>query len=141
MPHVHAQGREADREAQMSGRGYKLTPRRRRLAIAYARQYPELLRRRTEILHGGGTGTGGSHEVSDPTAIKGIRLTQVEEKIRAIEKAIERIPKEYRQGVLDNVLFGVSRYRLETKGHAGEATWQRQRERFLFYVALFCKIR
>ena len=121
--------------------GYKLTPRRRRLAIIVARQYPDLLRRRMEILYGSGTGNGKPVGVSDPTAAKGIRLTNVEEKIRAIEKAIDKIPPEYRQGVLNNVLFGVSRYKLEATGHAGEATWQRQRERFLFYVALFCKIR
>ena len=122
-------------------KGYKLTPRRRRIAIAIAREYPALLRARLEILHGSGSGNGKPSGVSDPTAAKGIRLTRVEEKIRGIEKAIGRVPQEYRQGVLDNVLFGVSRYTLEARGHAGEATWQRQRERFLFYVALYCRVR
>lgn len=127
----------------MAKGGYKITPRRRAIALRIARQYPELLRRREEILHGTpAAGPGGGHGTHrDPTAVRGIAYAQIEERITAIEKALERIPAYYRAGVLDNVLFRIGRERLEARGHAGSATWQRQRERFLFYVALFAHIR
>lgn len=127
----------------MAKGGYKITPRRRAIALRIAKQYPELLRRRAEALHGerphGAGGGRGAH--SDPTAQRGMAYAAVEERITAIEKALDRIEPAYRAGVMDNILFGIGRERLEARGYAGSATWQRQREKFLYYVALFAKIR
>ena len=124
-------------------KGYKLTPRRRAIAIDIVRQYPHDLRSRADILHGSpphaGAGAKGAH--SDPTAARALRYATIEQRISAVEKALEKIPPEYHKGVLDNVLFKIGRERLEASGFAGSATWQRQRERFLFYVALFAKVR
>ena len=124
-------------------RGYKLTPRRRAIAIEIVRQYPQDLRSRADILHGSpphaGAGAKGGH--SDPTAARALRYASIEKRISAVEKALEKIPPEYHKGVLDNVIFKIGRERLEESGFAGSATWQRQRERFLFYVALFAKVR
>ena len=52
--------------------------------------------------------------------------------IEAVDRALSRIPGEYRQGVMDNLLYGV---RLIDLDGASERTWQRQRESFLRAVA------
>ena len=96
---------------------FTMTPRKRAIAVRFVRRYPALAGRQED-------------------------LSAYEEKILiAVQKALLRIEPEYRNGVLDNILFGISRYNLEKKAYASEATWQRKREKLLRYVAIYGNIR
>lgn len=118
---------------------YWLEPTRHKLALAFVRQYPRLCSLRNDILHGStsnGDHIGAPKGVrSDPTAVRGMRLARIDNDITIIEKALDRIPKEYRNAVLDNVLYRISRDALEAKYHLSETTVQRYRAKLLWEVA------
>lgn len=118
---------------------YWLEKSRYKLAIAFVRQYPRLCALRNDALYGStssGDHLGAPKGVrSDPTAVRGMQLARIDHDIAIIEKALERIPKEYRNPVLDNVLYRISRDALEAKYHLGAATVQRYRAKFLWEVA------
>lgn len=113
---------------------YYLPPTLYRRALALVRDFPRMTSERMEIIYASPEPLpGGSrNHVGDPTAAKAIRIENLEEDIRVIEKALEQIPLEYRRGVLDNILYGERREVIEG---AGSATWSRWRARFLYYVA------
>lgn len=117
---------------------YWLEPTRYRLALAFVRQYPRLCSLRSDILYGSSTSDhlGAPKGVkSDPTAVRGMRLARIDHDITIIEKALDRIPKEYRNAVMDNVLYRISREHLEAKYHLSESTVQRYRAKLLWEVA------
>lgn len=118
---------------------YWLEPSRYYMALAILRQYPRLCRLRDDILHGStnkSDNAGAPKGVkSDPTAIRGLRLANVDTTLTVIEKALTRIPNEYRQPVLDNILYKIPRGMLERKYNLSESTIQRWRARLLYEVA------
>lgn len=71
---------------------------------------------------------GGGY--GDPTARTAMRIERMQDQIRAIDNALKRIPEEYRKGVFD-----WTRYRTPYPPDAGEATYRRHKQRFLYFVA------
>lgn len=65
-----------------------------------------------------------------PTEAMAIRLSKYARDIDAVEKALEKIPYEYQQGVFDNVRYGK---RFPDTAHYN--TWLRWKQRFIFLVA------
>ena len=66
----------------------------------------------------------------DPTAEKGVKLAMMSDEIHAIERALEQIPKEYRDGVFGNIRYGAAYPDI-----AHYHTWQKWRQRFVYFVA------
>lgn len=104
-----------------------------RRVLALVRDYPRLVREREDMIYESPEGTGGGRGgVGRPTENKALRIATMDDDIRAIERALEKLPREYRQGVLDNILFGTRQADLS---YAAERTWQRWKSRFLWHVA------
>lgn len=104
-----------------------------RRALAHVRAYPDLCRRRDEILFASPSGDGphGSG-VGDPTASKAMQLARIDDDIAAVDKALNRVPGEYRQGLIDNLAFGKPMYALSG---ACVETWSRWRGCMLWQLA------
>ena len=79
------------------------------MQVIYAiRGYDRLKRERGDILAGNRSADDGmpkSPTPGDPVAEKATKLAAISSKIDAIDRAIARVPQEYRQGVLDNVFI------------------------------------
>ena len=104
--------------------------------LALVRDYPRLVREREDMIYESPDGTGGGRSgVGRPTENKALRIATMDDDIRAIERALEKLPREYRQGVLDNVLYG---RRMDDLSGA-RSTWSRWRGRFLWHVAKFSR--
>jgi hypothetical protein len=104
-----------------------------RRAVAHVRAYPDMCRRRDEVLFSspGGDGPRGGG-VGDPTATKALQLARIEDDIAAVDRALEKIPRDYRQGLIDNLAFGKPMYTLPG---ACVETWSRWRGAFLYHIA------
>lgn len=70
-------------------------------------------------------------EVGDPTGQTVIRTYQLHEKILAIEECIKVIPEEYRSGVWNHIVKN-KKY----PDYAARSTWDRQKARYVFAVAV-----
>ncbi len=106
------------------------------LCWRFVRDYPRLVREREDMIYESPDGTGGGRSgVGRPTENKALRIATMDDDIRAIERALEKLPREYRQGVLDNVLYG---RRMDDLSGA-RSTWSRWRGRFLWHVAKFSR--
>ena len=103
-----------------------------RRVLALVRDYPRMIQEREIIVYESPENAGGKNGPGRPTEGKALRIATLSDDICAVERALEKLPHEYRQGVLDNVVFGVKR---EFLINAGEATWQRWRGRFFWHVA------
>lgn len=104
-----------------------------RRVVAHVRAYPALCRRRDEILFASPSGEGPSGGgIGDPTASKAMQLARIDDDIAAVDRALSKIPREYRQGLVDNVAFGKPMYTLPG---ACVETWSRWRGCFLWHVA------
>lgn len=68
---------------------------------------------------------------SDPTFLKASKLVAVSAKIRPVEKALERVPAEYRRGILRGI---IERERYPDYAHPN--TWALWRHRFVYWVAV-----
>lgn len=66
-----------------------------------------------------------------PVERAAIKLSQIEQEIIAIDRALEQIPEEYARYIFDNIRYGQS-YPLD---YAARNTWSRWRSRFLYFVA------
>ena len=123
---------------------YWMPEERYKMALAYARQYPRLCRMRDDLLHGApnkaDTASAPKGVKSDPTAQRGINLAKIDDALSVIDKALAKLPQEYRQAILDNVLFKLPSWHVAGKYHIGEATVRRWRARFLWEVAEGAKI-
>ncbi len=102
-----------------------------RRVLALVRDYPRMVKLREAIIYESPCGSGGKGGPGRPTESKALRMAVLDDDIRAVERAAERIPREYRQGVLDNLLLG---RRMDDLPGA-RSTWSRWRGRFLWYVA------
>ena len=96
------------------------------------RDYARLKEERLDILHSSPIHDGqpGGSEVADVTANKAIRLEQLSKMCEDVEQALIQVPEEYRKGVMDNILYGVS-YPL----NAYPDTYRRWRYRLVYFVA------
>lgn len=102
-------------------------------ALYAVRDYDRLSKEYQEILFESAPSADGqprSTKIGNPTEYKAQRLAEVSEKLDAIERALEKLPEEYRKGVFDNVRKGAAYPYV-----AGRETWGRHRRRFLYHVA------
>ena len=102
-----------------------------RRVIAIIRDYPRMTAERERIIYESpeGTGRGG---VGRPTENKALRIATIDDDIRVIERALEKLPREYRQGVLDNI---ICHKRQADLPFASERTWRYQKAAFIWHVA------
>ncbi len=102
-------------------------------ALYAVRDYDRQRQEYNDILNGSapmGDGQPRGTVVGNPTERKAEKLEVISEKLSAIERALDEIPKEYRLSIFNNVRYG-TRYPYTASG----GTWSRWRRRFLFYVA------
>ena len=102
-----------------------------RRALALVRDYPRMAAVRDAIIFESPDGSQGGWHTGRPTEQKALRIAAMEEDLRIVDKALEKIPQAFRQGVLDNVLYGT---RMDDLPGA-RSTWSRWRARLLWYVA------
>lgn len=110
-----------------------------RLMLATVRDYDRLCFERDNILHGGssaGDGMPRGTDVGRPTERKAEKLEYIDRQIDAIDKALQRIPQEYRLHIFDNIRYGKT-YPVD---YACRKTWSRWNIRFLRGVAENLKI-
>lgn len=127
--------REGDitKDYQPKKNGYYLPDDVYRRALAHIRAYPAMCRRRDEIIRESPSGDApGRSGVGRPTESKAIRLSALYDDVAAVEKALDKIPREYRQGIMDNLIARVPMCRIDG---ASEATWKRWRARLLWQLA------
>lgn len=121
---------------------YWLEPSLHYRVIGVVRDYPRMLAKRRDILHGSPTRSdvsGAPKGVpSDPTAQRALRLARVDADLRIVDAALRRLPREYRGPVYKNVLYEKSGY---NRGVAAAdvpctiSTFSRYRAWFLWLVA------
>ena len=99
--------------------------------LALIRDYPRLCSIRDGIFYDSPAGekTKGP---ARPTERRAIRLAAINDDLKAVEKALDKIPEEYRRGVMDNIIFY---RRLCDLTGASERTWQKYRALMMLYVA------
>lgn len=111
-----------------------------RRALAFAQGYrdkvekaEDLIQRAPEI-DGQPRGTG----TSDPVAAAAERREKVVAEIRVIEGALEKIPEEYRRGVLLNTADQEPAYKLRERGviYASDSTLYAYRIAFLSWIVV-----
>jgi len=89
-----------------------------------------------EILHSSAavtlshTGSQRSGKKSSSTERTAIRLSSMGSDMKAVEQALILIPEEYRDGVMDNLVYG-----LRYPGDAGRSTYWRWKQKFMYSVA------
>ena len=106
--------------------------------VWFIRQYPRLLKEYNEIMSGSAlwgkmTLDGMPHGSSsvDIVVTTAGNLAEIAKKIAPIQKALNRIPEEYREGILGNII--------DRKPYPIEAditTWKRWKRRFVYFVAM-----
>lgn len=101
-----------------------------RRALALVRDYPRMLAARNAIILSTPEGRGGNGP-GRPTEQKALRIAAIDDDIHVVEKALGKIPQVFRQGVLDNVIYGK---RMDDLPGA-RSTWSRWRARLLWHVA------
>lgn len=77
-----------------------------------------------------GDGQPRGSETSDPTFNLAVKCERILDSILAIESAFECIPKEYRKGIKDNIM-----YQTRYPDIAGSATWSRYKSKLINRVA------
>lgn len=68
--------------------------------------------------------------VRDYERLSKIKGERAAAKIKAIDRALEEIPEDYRQGIFENILF-----HSKFSDLAHENTWKIWKQRFVYYVA------
>lgn len=103
-----------------------------RRVMSVIRDYDRQIEEVDEILfgtaHSDVTVSGGI--AGKPTEAMAIRLSKYARDIDAVEKALEKIPEEYRAAVFDNIRYGK---RFPDTAHYN--TWLRWKQRFIYLVA------
>lgn len=97
------------------------------------RDYDRMKKEMQDILFaspGASDGMPRGSTIGNPTSNKAIKRESLQQRCEAIEQALLMIPLEYRRGVMNNIL-----YQCGYPADAGEATYQRWRQRFLHHVA------
>lgn len=104
-------------------------------ALYAVRDYDRLSSEYKELLHAsaGSDGQPRGSTPGDPTGKLAARRAELSDKLTAVDRALCTIPKEYREGVANNVRYGAG-YPMD---QAGIATWSRYRRKFLYHVAIY----
>ena len=93
--------------------GHRLPEHVYRRALALVRAYPEMAKE----------AAGEQDKIRDLT---------LRHELAAVERALDAVPEEYRDGIWDNLQDGVPMDRLD---YAARSTWSRWRGQFLWCVA------
>ena len=91
-------------------------------------RYEQVLHESSIVRDGQPTGKGGT---GAPTEKKALILAEIDGKISAISSALNIVPPEYRNGVLNNIKY----YRAFPLD-AGIATYRRHKQRFIYNAAV-----
>ena len=70
-------------------------------------------------------------QTGNPTERKALRAAEIGYEINAIEGALEKIPEEYRKGILNFII-----YRVPFPTDASEMTYKRWKKRYIYFVAV-----
>ena len=68
--------------------------------------------------------------IGNPTERKGIIRASLFDRMEAVEQALMKIPDDYRKGIIQNIKYG-NHY----PDDAGNKTYRRWKQRFIYYVA------
>lgn len=109
-------------------------PEARQRALWLIRDYPHIKARLDQIDgYGSGGGNDGqprAHNPKSPVEGLAIKRAALADQLRPVDLAFDEIPEEYRRGLWLNI---VERQRYPD--YAALKTWQRQRQKLLWYVA------
>lgn len=110
-----------------------------RLTIQFIRSYDRFKEQAEDLLAlGVGIQVDGqpkSQGPGDPTAQTAMQRERLMAEIRAIDKGIESVPKEYRAVVWEWVKEGKPLYSIEASLYASDRTWYEYKRRFVSTVA------
>ena len=106
--------------------------------IWYIRQYPKMVEEYEELMQGSYIwgkmkmdGMPHGTKTSDMVSAAAEKLADVTKRMLPIRKAIDHIPEEYHQGILDNII-----HRKPYPIEADLSTWKRWKRRFVYWVAM-----
>ena len=74
--------------------------------------------------------TGAKNEHGDPTANKGVKIAMMSKETDAVDSALQKIPREYRNAIWANILHDKP-YKIP----AHKDTFRRWRSRFCYFIA------
>ena len=95
------------------------------------RDYPRMKSEQNDVIYTSPENyNGAKNEHGDPTANKGVKISMMSKETDAIDVALKKIPKEYRNAIWDNILFDKP-YMIP----ADMSTYRRWRSRFCYYIA------
>ena len=102
------------------------------------RDYDRMKAQQNNILFASSAPDGmpGGNQAGDPTGNKALQMSFLSGQIQAIERALDKIPPEYRKGVFDNVRYGGWPYGVP----AHRNTWSKWRTRFVYWIAYELKL-
>ncbi|MCI9640439.1 hypothetical protein ACDL92_11880 [Ihubacter sp. mB4P-1] len=111
-----------------------------RETLYFIRQYPEYQRILADMQQEsigvqykiGGRGS----QVSRPTENKAVNRAELQRRINIIDRAIETVPIDYRQGVWDHVIYQTKYTEDGIFFYAHVNTWKQWTQRFVYEVAI-----
>ena len=111
---------------------YKLPKEVYMKTLWHIRDYPRLKEECATLFAGAPImdGQPKGNMPGDPTGQIAIRYAELSSGIKAVEKALEAIPQEYRKGLLANIID-----RVPYPVYACPDTWRVWRQRFVYMVA------
>lgn len=110
---------------------YRLPDVLYRRTLATIRDYDRMKREiNYAILASPGVDGPRGSGIGDPTARAAERIERMQSDVRAIERALEKIPPEYRKGVFNSV-----RYYRSFPVDADRTTYARHKQKFVYFVA------
>ena len=126
--------RKAPKTNLYGEKGWRLPPAVFRRAKYLVRDYPRIKAEYDRMLtatpdHDGAPGGSGP---GDPTGALAVRLAALSDDIRAVERAMKKVPSEYRKDICRHIVEG-RRY----PDYAGRVTWGYWQQVFLYHVAIF----
>lgn len=102
--------------------------------VKYAiKDYDRILAQKQDILYSVSLPPNGmprSGKVPNPTEDKGLKLAALSHQLECIDQALHMVPQEYRKGV-----FNEARYGGGFSTDAGERTYKRWKQKFVYWTA------
>lgn len=116
---------------------YRLTREVYKRVYYVVKDYPRMVKLADALLESSSSSEGPAAKgsISDSTAVKAIKRETLLEQIKAIDKALEFIPEEYRKPIWDNIQKDKM-----YPDYADRVTFWRYRRKFFWYVADFLHI-
>lgn len=93
--------------------------------------YSNILDEYNSILHASASNDGQPHGsgISDTTGQKAVKLAELSSKIIAVNRAIEKLPYEYRKPIFEHIA-----YKKPYELYVSRSTIRRWQYRFIYYV-------